>query len=75
MGIYCKQFAVGFKTYRETSKGERKCVGVQRVADLPLMTREEAETAVALANRKAPIVAAASGEPVVEYVTLNTLSE
>lgn len=65
MGIYCKQYTVGFKVYRETDNG-RKCIGVERVKDLPLMTRDEAEKATEIANGNS------SG---VEYVTINTLSE
>ena len=57
MGIYVKQWAVA--TFTVDHDG--KILGTQRVPGLPLMTRAEAEKAVA--NSKG------------EFVVINTLSE
>lgn len=65
MGIYCAQYTVGFKVYRKTDEG-RKCIGVERVKDLPLMTLSKAEKAAEIANRN---------DSGIEYVTINTLSQ
>lgn len=56
MGIYVKQWAIA-----ELVKREGKNIGPQRVPDLPLMTRAQAES----------IVAKATGN----FVVINTMAE
>lgn len=56
MGIYVKQWTIAQFVYRDD-----KCVGVERVKGLPLMTRGEAETALSQAKGN--------------FCIINTLSE